>query len=242
MDAADAIAIALLAAAAAFIQAMSGFGFSLFLVPLLAAVVGPKDAVVLANALGVAVNVAMVARTRRLVSWRLGTTLFAGATAGMPLGLLLLIAVDPALLQAAIAILVLATTVALWRGWRVGLAGRAAEAGAGLASGILNTSTSMSGPPVVLFLQARGTSPVVFRATLGAFFLASGVIALALFGLSGRLGATVGLQTVAALPGLLLGFLGGDAVFARMGAFRFRRTVFVILVATAAVALATAFN
>jgi uncharacterized membrane protein YfcA len=242
VEAADAIAIALLSAAAAFVQALSGFGFSLFLVPLLAIVVGAKDAVVLANALGVAVNVAMVARTRRLVSWRLGVTLFAGAAAGMPVGLLVLIVVDPSWLQAGIALLVLATTAALWRGWRAGVTGRAAEAGAGVVSGILNTSTSMSGPPVVLFLQARGTSPAVFRATLGAFFLASGFVALALFGASGRLGSTVLLQTLVAVPGLVLGFLGGDAVFARMGEFRFRRVVFVILVGTAAVALATAFR
>lgn len=240
MDAGDAVAIALLSAAAAFVQALSGFGFSLFLVPLLAIVVGAKDAVVLANALGVAVNMTMVARTRKLVSWRLGTALFAGAAAGMPLGLVVLIVIAPALLQAAIALLVLATTVALWRGWRAGLAGRAAEVGAGIVSGVLNTSTSMSGPPVVLFLQARGTSPAVFRATLGAFFLASGAVALALFGASGRLGSTLLLQTLVAVPGLLLGFFGGDAVFARLGEFRFRRLVFVILSCTAAVALVTA--
>ena len=49
----DAVAISLLAFGAAFVGTISGFGFALLIVPPLSFVVGPKEAVVLSNALGV---------------------------------------------------------------------------------------------------------------------------------------------------------------------------------------------
>ena len=43
---------------------------------------------------------------------------------------------------------------------------------AGFVSGALTTSISVSGPPVVLWLEARGARPEEFRASLAATFLA----------------------------------------------------------------------
>jgi uncharacterized membrane protein YfcA len=238
LDPVEIFSVMALAAAAALTQSLSGFGFSLFIVPLLIPVVGAKEAVVLANLLGVFVNVITLARLRPQVDWRLGGTLLGGAALGMPLGVAVLSFANPDVLQAGIAVTVLISTLALWRGLRLHAAGRLGNIGAGFVSGVLNTSTSMSGPPVVLYLQGRGIPPAPFRATLGAFFLASALLAAVLFAIAGRMhGSTLAL-TAFALPAMVVGWLGGYVVVNRVNDVTFRRIVMVVLIATAVSALA----
>jgi uncharacterized membrane protein YfcA len=79
---------------AAFVGALSGFGFSLLIVPPLALVVGPRDAVILANILGPVQNLAMAIYLRRLIDWSMVLRLFVGAVVGMPVGLLVLTTVS----------------------------------------------------------------------------------------------------------------------------------------------------
>jgi len=226
-----------LAGAAALTQSLSGFGFSLFIVPLLIPLVGAKDAVVLANLLGVFVNVITIARLGRFVDWGLGWTLLAGAVVGMPFGVVLLALANPDALQVAIGVVVLASTVALWRGFRVRGPGRSGNLAAGFVSGVLNTSTSMSGPPVVIYLQGQGVPSVPFRATLGAYFLASALVAAALFAANGRIhGATLA-YAAGALPAMAAGWVGGYVVANRVSDIVFRRIVIAVLVATAVSAI-----
>ena len=48
---------------------------------------------------------------------------------------------------------------------------------AGFFSGLLNTSTSMSGPPVLILLAGQGLPKDQFRRTLVSFFFVSGLVA-----------------------------------------------------------------
>ena len=241
MDPVEASLVIILAGLAAFTQSLSGFGFSLFIVPPLALVVGPKDAVVLANSLGTAVNVAMITRAHEHIDWRLGFTLLAGAAAGMPVGLVVLVVIDPTPLQILIAIVVLVSTVLVWRGATLHGAGRFGDAAVGVVSGILNTSTSMSGPPVVLYLQGRGVAPEAFRATLAAYFFASSLIATTLFVVGGRFTSDIVMVAVASIPALGIGWVAGNRVYGRLDPVQFRRVVIGVLLASGVIALVTAF-
>lgn len=240
MDGGDAVAVVVLGALASLTQSLSGFGFSLLLVPPLAMVTGPKEAVVLANAMGLLVNLTGVVRLHRAVDWRLGLTLFAAAVVGMPIGYAVLAVADPAALQVLIAVTVIVATGLIARGARVPGRGRLLDVSAGLLSGVLNTSTSMSGPPVVLYLHGQRLSPAVFRATLTALFFASGVVAVALFAAGGRFGPGEAALTGVAAPGLVAGWFGGHVVFHRLRPVQFRRLVVVVLLASAISALVTA--
>ena len=62
-------------------------------------------------------------------------------------------------------------------GWA---ARRRSATAAGLASGALTTSISVSGPPLVLWLESRGVAPAELRATLAALFLALNLAGCAL--------------------------------------------------------------
>jgi uncharacterized membrane protein YfcA len=237
MDAWTVAGVCALAAAAAFTQSVSGFGFSLFIVPFLALLIGPRDAVVTANALGLLVNVLTLQRLHGHVDWRLGSRLFAAAAVGMPFGLLVLVLVPRDALQVLIAITVLVSTALIARGWRIARIGRTTDWGIGFASGVLNTSTSMSGPPVVLYLQGQGFQRGVFRATLTAYFLAGGALALILFGLGGQLDSGhLGLSLLAA-PGVFGGFLIGHRIFGRLEEAHFRQVVVSVLFLSAGLAM-----
>lgn len=240
MDASTVVAIVLLATLAAIVQSTAGFGFSLMLVPLLSLVIGPKETVVLSNILSAVLEAALLIRVRQSVEWRLGSTLFAGALVGMPLGLLVVIFLSAAALKVVIAVTVIVFTLMLMRGLRIHSAGRGGNVAAGVVSGILNTSTSMSGPPVVLYLQGRGIAPGPFRATLFAYFSAISAIAVGLLATAGHFTQNVAVAAVVAIPSLVVGGAIGNRLHHRVPEARFRHLVYAILIASAISAIVSA--
>ena len=152
-------AVAAIVAVAGLAQGLSGFGFALISIPLLALVVPVKAAIVGGALLGVVQSGLIVARDRRHVDWRSAAVLMAAALAAMPIGLLVITRIPEEPLQVVIAVTVLAFTVLLWRRVRLPTDSLPAEVGVGFTSGMLSTSTGMSGPPLVIALQARGVPP-----------------------------------------------------------------------------------
>ncbi len=233
MDIGDLVVVFGLAGLAAFTQSLSGFGFSLLLVPPLALAFGARDAVVVANMLSVLVNIPAIIVWWQRIVWRLGGRLLMGSLLGMPVGLVVLLGVEPRVLKLVIAGTVLLSTVVIWRGVRVHRQRTAYDVAAGFVSGVLNTSTSMSGPPVVLYLQGRGLAPDPFRATLAALFFVGSLIAVGLFAAGGAMDHDTNALAAAGTPGLLAGWWLGTVAYGRLGAGRFRGVVIAVLVLSA---------
>jgi len=232
--------IFLLSAGASLVQSLTGLGFGLMIVPPLVMVVGAKDAVVVSNVLGTILSGALLIRNLGHVEWRTGAILLASTIVGMPFGLMVLIWIDPGVLQVVIAATVIIFTVLLARGMQIHSTGAVGNVVTGLASGVLRMSTSMSGPPVVIYLQGRGITSQRFRATLAAFFFASGVIGIGMFALGGRFDRDTDLAIGAGTPALVAGLAGGSALYRRVDERLFRRVVFGVLFSSSALALATA--
>jgi uncharacterized membrane protein YfcA len=230
-------AVAAIVAAAGLAQGLSGFGFSLVSIPLLALVVPVKAAIVGGALLGLVQSGQVVARDHRHVEWRSAAVLVAAAIAGMPIGLFVITRVPEEPLQVVIAVTVLVFTAVLWRRVRLPTDSLSAEVGVGFTSGMLSTSTGMSGPPLVIALQARGVAPSAFRATLATVFVCGSAISLLLFWSRGLVTAEALRVAAAGLPGLLVGILVGELAFRRIDHERFRRIVLVLLVASAVLAL-----
>jgi uncharacterized protein len=220
-------------------QSLSGFGFSLLAVPMLATLLGPRHGVVLASCLGLIVSTLLLIRNHDHTRWPTAGRLLGGAVLGMPIGLLLLFGLNPSVLRATIAVAVLVAAFLIAREVQLPVHGPRAEVTAGLVSGALNTSTSMNGPPLVITLQGQGLAPDVFRATLSAVFVASGVIANTSFAVTGQIDHTVRVGILVGAPAALVGFVGGEMVFRRTDPRRFRTIVLTMLVASALVALAS---
>ncbi|MEP6477179.1 MAG: sulfite exporter TauE/SafE family protein [Actinomycetota bacterium] len=222
---------------AAVAQGLSGFGFSLVSIPLLALVVPVKAAIVAGAMLGLVQSGAIVARDHRHVAWRSAGILIGASYAGMPIGLFVITRVEERPLQVVIAVTVLVFTGLLWRRVRLATGSLSAELGVGFTSGVLSTSTGMSGPPLVIALQARGVQPSAFRATLATVFVGASVVSLLLFWRAGLITGEAGRVAAAGLPGLIAGMLIGELAFRRVDHERFRAIVLGLLVASAMLSL-----
>src|SRR5690606_21218277 len=153
---------------AAFAQAVTGFGFALVAVPLLALAADARTAVVAAGLTGLAMNLVVLGRQHRHVRWPDTGLLLAAGMVGMPLGIWLLRTAPDRVLSALIALCVLGCTALVWRDVRLRAPKLGAIGGIGVLAGALSTATGTNGPPLVAAFHALGYDPRTFRATLAA--------------------------------------------------------------------------
>ncbi len=235
------LAVAAVFGLAAVVQSVTGFGFALVAVPLLALVLGPAPAVVATTLVSLLISVAVLRADRSFVDWRHAGVVSLAGLAAMPLGLWVLTRVPERALTAVIAVVLLVSTAVVARGLTL-RPGRTTEVTVGAASGVLLTSTGMNGPPLVVAFQAQGMAPRPFRGTLSAVFLVEGVAAVALLTLGGQLTREALLAAAVGVPMMAVGWLVGNRVFHRLDAATFRRLVLWMLVASAVVALVSALR
>lgn len=236
--------VAVLAGAA--LQSATGFGFALVSAPLLFAATEPARAVGLLIVLGLLVNLMTLGtegrRPQPLV--RDSLTMLAWAIPGVFAGALALRALDATALQVGVTLGVFATLAVRALARRRGAAGPGdvpqwAAPLTGFTSGALTTSTNTSGPPVVLYMLARGATPVQTRDTLTVTFVGFGLLGAAALALGGA--DLPRADALAALvPGVVVGHLAGRPVFARIADHHYEPVLTAVLIATALAGLATA--
>jgi uncharacterized membrane protein YfcA len=224
------------------LNALVGFGFALTTVPLMALAIGPRNAVVLSAILGLLSNGGVSLRHRVDVDRGLLGRLFGGGVIGMPVGLALLLVLPERWIGVGIGVVVLAAVAALAFAPEPTAVPATADVVAGIATGVLNTSVGVSGPPVVTALHGHRLSKAAFRSTASALFGLNGVVALVLFAVAGEITAELvgtAAVTVWAWP---LGWYVGDRLHRRVDESRFRGLVLVLLAVTAVVSLVGALR
>lgn len=222
--------------AAAAATGLTGFGFNLVSVPLLALLLDTHLAVVLSLALGVVASALLLlpADTRREVDGRLALTLFAFSLFGLPVGLLIFTRLSPGLLKLTVGAVTLAYVVPL-----LGLYGgrlrlhRFMIGIAGVLSGVLASSTGLSGPPAIVFVHSQQLPPSRLRATLALYVLLVTTATLPLLAIAGSLNAAV-LRTAGPLAVAVIGGIcAGRFAFGRLPGHHFDKVVVGGLVAMA---------
>jgi uncharacterized protein len=222
----------------AFVQSTTGFGFALVLSPALFAVMDPVEAVMALLVLGVALSLLVLFERGRPehVDWRALAPMLVAALPGLAVGAVALTQLSKEALQVAVGVAVVA--VAAWqlrrrrRGGGRRRLSRGAGIGAGFVSGALTTSINVNGPPIVLWLEARGASPEEFRASLAATFLALDLSGGALL-LVAQGSGSIKLGTVAPLLGLVVaGYALGALAFRRLNRERFYTLVLALVACT----------
>ncbi|HLJ61030.1 MAG TPA: sulfite exporter TauE/SafE family protein [bacterium] len=227
------IAIALVVALSAAAAAATGFGFNLVSAPLLTFVYPPRLVVVLTLLLGVCASglLALRPEIRREVEWSVIRPLFLSSLAGMPIGVALLLWGRPQTLRVAIAALTAAFAIVMLTRFRPRLRGTLLDTIAvGFLSGLLSTSTSLNGPPVALYLVARGLPRDRFRANMVVYVLLATATSLMLLALGGTISMSTVALSVRLLPVLALGFLIGVALVGRLSDRGFETMVLGFLV------------
>lgn len=233
------IAVALAAAlGAAFVRGLAGFGMAILLVPVLGLAIPPREAVVVANWLGLLIGLVGL---RAIIgqSERSAFSISAVAVVATPLGVWLLAVTDPALARLLIALIALGSFVLVLLPKRPAdhLPGPVETGGTGLLSGVLTGFAGMPGPPVVPFYLRRAIPPQLARASMMTIFLATSVAGVA-SALALRVATWREPVFAAALfPAVLLGNWLGHKAFGRIGDTAWRTFTGAVLGLAAAAAL-----
>jgi uncharacterized membrane protein YfcA len=211
----------------AAVQSATGFGFALLAAPAFLAAVGREEAVATVLVLSLALNVLMLAGEGRRpeVLGRPLAILLAAAVPAIVAGAFVLRALSKPLLQVlAGALIVLAGTIAARRPpWPGRRPGPPAAVGVGLAAGALTTTTTINGPPIVLWLQRLGAGTGQARDSLAAAFAVLNLLGAAVVAIVGGAGSGPRPLTVLwLLPVLVAGQLVGRRIFERLDPARFR--------------------
>ena len=229
--------ICLVVAGASATQAISGFGFALIAVPLLSLFIDPQMSVVLATVVGAFSSTFQAITDRRHTERKLIQRLAVTAYIGMPFGLLIFLVVSESVLRFIVGVVVLVAAFALMRGFSISHTNRKIDWIMGWVSGVLATSTSTNGPPLVFLLQAKKLSPESFRASINVVFSLTSFGAILLFAVSGNITSDDFWGIAISVPMLLLGLAIGFKVRSRINAEQFRVLVFVLLIVSAVSAL-----
>lgn len=228
--------IALSAAA----QAVTGFGFALVGVPLLALALDAHTAVVAITAVDLVLAAVIAIREWTYIEWRSVLVVTLASLVGVPIGLYVLATIEERFLKAVIALVVLGFAALI--AFRVNVArGPRTEMVAGISSGVLLASTGMNGPPLVAAFQTMGLSPRKFRATLQAVFTAQAVIVVTGFIITDQFTRQSTIVTVTAFPALMVGWVLGDKLFHRVTAPQFRRLILATLIGSGCLTFISAF-
>lgn len=213
---------------ASLVQGATAFGFALVSVPLMLLFMPTVEVVTLSLFLATPLNIFMIRDERQEIAWREVAMLLPGAAMGAVAGMLFLKNFDGPLFKsfAAAAFLIMALTMLAGRAWQAGPSQILRQA-VSFISGVLMGSTSMGGPPVVLYLTGRGLSKCSLRGTLALFFLIGNLFALAAFLAGGLFGTYPTFHFLILAAALLPGYLVGRRLTHRLSSPAFRRLVLI---------------
>ncbi|KIG19036.1 hypothetical protein DB30_05940 [Enhygromyxa salina] len=217
---------------AMLLRAVFGFGDAMFAIPLLSALIGlERGAPVLALA-GTAIALLLLRERPEAIEKGTVIRLLLGAVAGVPVGLYVLVALPPIWAHWGLAALLLG-----FGGWRllslarpraaarpdaateqVGAPAWARDLAFGLLTGASSAAFDIAGPPLLAYAALRGWSSEAVRINFQALFLPLGLVTIAGHGLAGLW--TIEVLTLAglALPMMLLGYVLGPRLRARIQA------------------------
>jgi uncharacterized membrane protein YfcA len=192
--------------------------------------------------LSVVVNVLVLLQVRGHVTYGRLPGMYAGYLLGAGPGLLFLEVVSGEALQITLGVAVIVATAVLYFRPAIdpGHDSMLARVAAGAASGASAASTSIGGPPVVLYLLGRELDVQRFRATLQAYFLPISLVTLGLFVAVGRITEDVLTAVSVATPAIVIGVLAGAWLGRHIQAELFRRLVVGMLVLMSVLVIAFA--
>jgi uncharacterized protein len=233
--------IAVGAAAAGFVQGLSGFGFSLTALSIWAWMLEPQLAAVLAVFGGLTGQTLAALTVRRGFDVRRVAPFVAGGLLGLPIGLWLLPRVDPLAFRAGIGAL-----LAVWcplmllsaRLPQVTFGGRIADAIAGALGGLMGPLGGFTGAIPTLWCTLRGWERDAQRAVIQNFNLALLATTMASYVAAGLVTPPMWPLMAVVAPALLLPALLGMRVYVGISPEAFRRVVLGLLTASGAAMLA----
>lgn len=199
---------------ASFLQSITGFGLMLTASPLLMIFYDAKFTVQILIYLGLIANLIQTTMLWRTAKYDLIFFMITGAVCGQPLGFKLFQFVTSDHLKIFISLILLCFLLLSHFG-RLNFAQRPRNAFiAGLFSGIMATSVSMAGPPLILYFANTQLSRIELRSTCVLYFFLVQMCSMGIFVFNGGTNmAAAGTEFFYMLPGLFAGLFFGQLAF-----------------------------
>ncbi|URZ03904.1 sulfite exporter TauE/SafE family protein [Clostridium felsineum] len=217
---------------ASFTQGITGFGFALIAVPLLSFFIPElRNITPIIVIYSLLTNIIILYKSRRYIDLKKVIYLVIFAIIATPIGTYMLIYVNVTVSKIIIGLVITITAFAMLKNFKIKLKNKKISYGiVGILSGILNGSTGLSGPPIVLFLTNQNVDKNVFRANLTFFGLATNIFTIILFYLEGIINISVIHFTLLYFPALIIGVLIGIVVSTKINERIFRNiTIYLII-------------
>jgi len=227
---------------ASIVKGTAGFGFGMLATPLLMTVIDPRLVVGIGVPLQVVLDLLILWQVWGDLDWRRVITMIGAGVLGVPLGILFLLAVDSDNLRLVVSSVVLAAGFIMLLGITVRISReRLARAITGFTTGALFASTTISGPPTVLFMLNQRWERGTYRSSLSAVNVCVETFALVSLAASGVIDRqSLGLDAIF-LPLVLVGAYISKKVIASIDVTQFRRLAVVVVIASGVMGLISHF-
>lgn len=195
---------------AAGIQGITGFGFSLVSLPLLAMLLPMETIVPMLVLYSLCLNIVLYKKVKGQIEKKRIVILVTCGLLFIPVGIYGLTAVNESLIKIIVGAIIIISSLALGLGFKIKFKNPMISYGlSGILSGLLNGASSLSGPPVILLLSNEGVDKDNFRKTLATYFMVLNLFSIPMFVMSGVLTTEVLLETLKYSPAMVVGVLGG---------------------------------
>lgn len=215
---------------AGFLRGLTGFGFALIAVPVLSVLVSPKLVVPLIVIHGLATSVPLIVGARHYAQPRRIWPLILAGVAGVPFGSYLLLVLEPDDLRLMIGGVAVVFAVLLMAGVSYHIKReRAAYVPVGLVSGVLQGSSGLAGPPVILFFTNQSDPPLMFRANILTYFFVQNIGTVIAFIVAGLFSRDAFVLSLIFAPALVVGTYTGARLSDRASATLFKRIAITVV-------------
>lgn len=210
---------------AAFTQGITGFGFGLIAVPLLSLFIPEiRNITPIIVIYSLLTNIIIGYKSRSFIDLKRIIPLIIFGIIATPIGTYLLLMFKVSTLKIIIGLVTSITALSMFKNFKINIKNQNIYYGiVGLLSGLLNGSTGLSGPPVVLFLTNQNTDKDVFRANLSFYGIATNIFAIIIFIVEGIINTSILNFTALYLPALMLGVFTGIKTSTKINESIFRK-------------------
>jgi len=218
---------------AAFVRSLAGFGFALILAPLLLLILDPIVVVIINLFLGLLSHIVVVLWFLREVNLRRISPMIASSLLGIPLGAWIISVIAPHIMKIVIGAVIICFAIPISIGFQKSFtSGKLTGGLAGFLSGVLASSTSLGGPPVVLFMHSQNWTKRKILASLAAYFMFLNSFSLLALSISGQMHVEILVTAASLVPAMLIGVRLGMMVFHRTDSRLFRfLSMFIVICA-----------
>lgn len=223
-----------------FLQTVTGFGYAIITAPLLALALGAKATVMLVMLTGLIIRLFLMRAIKNEGSFKAIFLLITASIIGAIPGGYVMTIISSDGLKLFIGIVLLLATAAMWKNCTIRIRHhKFVEIIVGALSGFLATTTSINGPPVVLYyLNSKvEENKSLFRANLTRYFLLINIASIIISYFAGNLRmGELWFHTLMAIPALYIGFYIGEKYFHRINTDSFRKaSLLMVLVSSIAI-------